>query len=125
VKIRDIPKKIYDLQISNIKLVEDISEEKLKKKHYCDKVMLIITQEVDNEGKKAYKNQNEREAEFAQRLLMDNEFNKLDTELRTKEIRMKKEKFLIEYYSNVLKILPFKDVELEEIDDGDNHYGLE
>jgi len=119
MQVKEIPKKIYDLQISSIKLVEDISEDKLKKKHYSDKVMLKITQEVDEEGKKLFKNQNEREAEFAQRLLVDSMFNEMDSELRVKEVRMRKEKYLIDYYSNILKILPFRDAEIEEIENGD------
>jgi len=115
MKSVEVPKKIYKLQVETIKLAEEIYNAKIEKKDYSDKILIEINNETID-GKKKFKNQIERNIEFSRRVLSDSDYLKLEDNIRLSDIRLKKLRYFIDYYNNMLKILPYSEVEIEELE---------
>lgn len=88
----DIPEKIYNLELEILNISNEILDKKEFIKNTSTSLLLEITKEVDEKGKKVYANQTERESELNKRLLNESEYNEVENSLSLldRKISMKK-----------------------------------
>lgn len=92
MEMLSIPEKMYNLELEILNISNEILDKKEFIKNTSTSLLLEITKEVDEKGKKLYANQTERESELSKRLLNESGYNEVENSLSIldRKISMKK-----------------------------------